>query len=66
MRDLEGSRRADVARLVIAEGARFPALAATYRRLALEPLHAMIRHGSAGSPSSAASCRAMASRAFRC
>ena len=43
MRDLEGSRRADVARLVIAEGARFPALAATYRRHALEPLHAMIR-----------------------
>ena len=43
MRDLEGSRRADVARLVIAEGARFPALAGTYRKLALDPLHAMIR-----------------------
>ncbi len=43
MRDFEGSRRADVARLVIAEGAHFPALAATYRRLALDPLNAMIR-----------------------
>ncbi len=43
MRDLEGSRRADVARLVIAEGAHFPALAATYRRLALDPVHLMIR-----------------------
>jgi AcrR family transcriptional regulator len=43
MRDFENSRRADVARLVIAEGAHFPALAATYRRLALDPVHLMIR-----------------------
>ncbi len=43
MRDMEGSRRAAVVRLVLAEGARFPALAATYRRLAIEPIIALIR-----------------------
>lgn len=37
LRDLEGSRRAAVARLVIAEGGRFPALAEMYRRLVIEP-----------------------------
>ena len=43
MRDMEGSRRAAVLRLVIAEGARFPSLAATYRRIAIEPIIALIR-----------------------
>ena len=43
MRNMESSRRAAVLRLVIAEGARFPELAATYRRLAIEPLYALIR-----------------------
>lgn len=38
MRDLERSRRASVMRLVVSEGARFPALADAYRRLAVDPL----------------------------
>ncbi|MBV9276029.1 MAG: TetR/AcrR family transcriptional regulator [Verrucomicrobia bacterium] len=40
---LESSRRADVMRLVIAEGTRFPELAETYRRITLEPLARLIR-----------------------
>jgi AcrR family transcriptional regulator len=41
--ELEKSRRADVMRLVIAEGARFPELAKMYRRITLEPLARLIR-----------------------
>jgi AcrR family transcriptional regulator len=41
--ELESSRRADVMRLVIAEGARFPELAEMYRLITLEPLAALIR-----------------------
>jgi AcrR family transcriptional regulator len=41
--ELESSRRADVMRLVIAEGARFPELAGTYRLITLDPLTALIR-----------------------
>jgi AcrR family transcriptional regulator len=41
--ELESSRRADVMRLVIAEGARFPELAEMYRRITLEPLAKLIR-----------------------
>jgi len=41
--ELEASRRADVMRLVIAEGARFPELAEMYRRITLEPLAELIR-----------------------
>jgi AcrR family transcriptional regulator len=41
--ELETSRRADVMRLVIAEGARFPELAEMYRRITLEPLAELIR-----------------------
>jgi AcrR family transcriptional regulator len=41
--ELETSRRADVMRLVIAEGARFPELAEMYRRITLEPLAQLIR-----------------------
>jgi AcrR family transcriptional regulator len=40
---LESSRRADVMRLVIAEGPRFPELAEMYRRITLEPLAKLIR-----------------------
>ena len=43
MRTMESSRRAAVLRLVIAEGPRFPELAATYRRLVIEPLNGLIR-----------------------
>lgn len=38
MRDMERSRRAALVRLVLAEGARFPAMAEAYRRLALDPI----------------------------
>jgi AcrR family transcriptional regulator len=41
--ELETTRRADVMRLVIAEGARFPELAEMYRRITLEPLAELIR-----------------------
>jgi AcrR family transcriptional regulator len=41
--ELETSRRADVMRLVIAEGARFPELAEMYRRITLDPLAELIR-----------------------
>ena len=41
--ELETSRRADVMRLVIAEGARFPEIAEMYRRITLEPLAELIR-----------------------
>lgn len=44
MRDMEGSRRAAVVRLIVAEGARFPALAEMYRRVALEPIIDLVRH----------------------
>lgn len=43
LRDMERSRRAAVIRLVVAEGARFPVLAETYRRLVIEPAAAAIR-----------------------
>lgn len=43
LRDLERSRRAAVLRLVVAEGGRFPALAAAYRRQVLDPLLEAIR-----------------------
>lgn len=38
LRDLEGSGRATVLRLIIAEGSRFPTLAAIHRRLVIEPM----------------------------
>lgn len=41
--ELETSRRADVMRLVIAEGPRFRELAEMYRRITLEPLAQLIR-----------------------
>jgi AcrR family transcriptional regulator len=41
--ELETSRRADVMRLVIAEGARFPELAEMYRRITLDPLAGLVR-----------------------
>ena len=41
--ELEATRRADVMRLVIAEGARFPELAEMYRRITLEPLAELIQ-----------------------
>ena len=43
LRDMEGSRRAAVIRLVVSEGARFPAFAETYRRVVIEPAAAAIR-----------------------
>lgn len=43
LRTLETSRWASVIRIVITEGEHFPALAATYRRLVLDPATAMIR-----------------------
>ena len=43
LRDLERSRRASVIRLVITEGARFPDLAAIYRRVVIDPLSALVR-----------------------
>jgi len=43
LRDMERSRRAPVIRLVVAEGARFPVLAQTYRRVVIEPAAAAIR-----------------------
>lgn len=38
LRDFESSGRASVLRLIIAEGVRFPALAAMHRRLVIEPM----------------------------
>lgn len=38
LRDFESSGRASVLRLIIAEGARFPALAAIHRRVVIEPM----------------------------
>lgn len=43
MRNIESGGRADVARLVLAEGASFPFLAEVYRRQAYHPLLAHIR-----------------------
>jgi AcrR family transcriptional regulator len=43
LRDMERSKRAPVIRLVVAEGARFPVLAQTYRRVVIEPAAAAIR-----------------------
>ena len=43
LRDMEGSRRAALVRLVIAEGARFPEIAALYRRIVIDPALAAIR-----------------------
>lgn len=37
LRELEGSRRAAVVRLVVAEAGRFPEVAALYRRIVIEP-----------------------------
>lgn len=42
LRDLESSGRATVLRLIIAEGSRFPALAAIHRRLVIEPMMALV------------------------
>ena len=38
IRDMERSRRAALVRLVVSEGARFPALTESFRRLALDPI----------------------------
>ena len=43
LRDLESSGRATVLRLIIAEGSRFPALAAIHRRLVIEPMTALVQ-----------------------
>jgi AcrR family transcriptional regulator len=43
LRDLQGSGRIAVLRLVAAEGGRFPELAAVYRRVAIEPVLRLIR-----------------------
>ena len=43
LRDMERSRRAAVIRLVVAEGARFPSLAGTYRRVVIDPAATAIR-----------------------
>lgn len=43
LRDMEGSRRAALIRLVIAEGARFPEIAAMYRRIVIDPAMAAVR-----------------------
>lgn len=43
LRDIGRSRRGAMIRLVLAEGARFPAVGDTYRRLVLEPLWARLR-----------------------
>lgn len=43
LRDMEASRRGAVIRLVVAEGARFPEVAAIYRRVVIEPGLAAIR-----------------------
>ena len=43
LRDFEKSRRAEIIRLVLAEGSRFPALAQTYRRVVLEPMMNSVR-----------------------
>ena len=42
LRDFETSRRADIVRLVIAEGARFPEIADAYRRIIIEPMKAIL------------------------
>lgn len=42
LRDFEQSGRATVMRLIIAEGARFPTLAAIHRRLVIEPIMQLI------------------------
>ncbi|ACA20661.1 transcriptional regulator, TetR family [Methylobacterium sp. 4-46] len=42
-RDLEATRRAAVVRLVIAEGGRFPAVAAAYRRVVIGPVTGAVR-----------------------
>ncbi len=43
MKELESSRRADVARLVLAEGRNFPFIVAAYRRAAYDPTSSFIR-----------------------
>jgi AcrR family transcriptional regulator len=43
MRDIETKGRASIARLVLAEGGRFPALVDIYRREMIDPLVAQIR-----------------------
>ncbi len=43
LRTMESSRRAHFIRLVVTEGARFPALANSYRRIFLDPVSELIR-----------------------
>ena len=43
LRDFEQSGRATVLRLIIAEGSRFPTLAATHRRLVIEPMMRLVQ-----------------------
>lgn len=43
LRELESSGRAAVIRLIIAEGSRYPALAAIHRRVVIEPFMALVR-----------------------
>lgn len=43
LRDLEQSRRGALVRLIVTEGARFPSLSETYRRVVLDPAMAGIR-----------------------
>ncbi len=43
LRDLESSGRATVMRLIIAEGSRFPELAAIHRRLVIEPIMELVQ-----------------------
>jgi AcrR family transcriptional regulator len=48
LRDFESSGRATVMRLIIAEGCRFPALAAIHRRLVIEPITQLVQETAAG------------------
>ncbi len=52
LRDFESSGRASVVRLIIAEGARFPELAAIHRRVVIEPMMQIVRDtvAAGGSP----------------
>jgi AcrR family transcriptional regulator len=50
LHDFEPSGRASVMRLIIAEGARFPELAAIHRRVVIEPMMQVIRETVSGAP----------------
>ena len=63
LRDFEASRRAAVVRLVLAEGARLPEVAAMYRRIVIDPAMAAI-HGLAGRAIAAGELRGDALRRF--